>query len=156
MAREFKNPVPELLAKLKNDIGPKGSIIVWNESFEKKRNEEMAQAQPTFADFLKSVNERMFDLMQIFKYNRRLYVKSEFHKSASLKDVLPVMCPELSYESLVIREGGEASASWPILTDPKTPENDKSKLAKDMLEYCKRDTEAMVCILKKLWEEIKK
>lgn len=66
------------------------------------------------------------------------------------------MCPELSYKSLEIQEGEEASASWPILTSDKTPEREKAKLAKDMLKYCKRDTEAMVCILEKLEREISK
>lgn len=156
LARKFENPVPELLLRLKKDLGSEGSVIVWNESFEKRCNEEMARMEPAYAKFLQNVNDRVFDLMLIFKFKNQLYVRSEFQKSASLKKVLPIVCPELSYESLVIREGGEASLSWLTLTDPKEPESTRNKLAENMLEYCKRDTEAMVCILKKLWEEIKK
>ncbi|PIR42005.1 MAG: hypothetical protein COV30_00615 [Candidatus Yanofskybacteria bacterium CG10_big_fil_rev_8_21_14_0_10_37_15] len=156
LARKFANPVPELLIQLEQNLGPKGSVIVWNESFEKGCNEEMARMEPAYAKFLQNVNDRVFDLMLIFKFKNRLYVRSEFQKSASLKKVLPIVCPELSYESLVIREDGEASLSWLTLTDSKVPEPDKNKLAENMLEYCKRDTEAMVCILKKLWKEIKK
>lgn len=155
LARSFENPVPELLSQLKKNLGPKGSVIVWNQSFEMGCNEEMARMEPTYANFLENTNSRVFDLMVIFKFKNQLYVRNEFQKSASLKKVLPIVCPELSYESLVIREGGEASLSWLVLTDSKTSESDKNKLAKNMLEYCKRDTEAMVCILKKLWEEIK-
>jgi hypothetical protein len=156
LAGKFENPVPELLLQLKKDLGPKGSVVVWNESFEKGCNEEMARMKLAYAKFLQNVNDRVFDLMVIFKFKNQLYVRSEFQKSASLKKVLPIVCPELSYESLVIREGGEASLSWLTLTDPKEPESARNKLAENMLEYCKRDTEAMVCILKKLWEEIKK
>lgn len=155
LARVFENPVPALLVELKLDIGPKGSVIVWNASFEKKRNEEMAIMEPAYAEFLNAVNGRAYDLMLVFKLKRQLYVKSEFQGSASLKKVLPVLCPELAYDSLAIQEGMEASASWPLLTSDKTPEAEKTKLAGDMLAYCKRDTEAMVCILDKLNKEIK-
>jgi len=156
LAREFKNPVPALLAQLKRDIGAKGSIIAWNASFEKGCNDEMARMEPKSADFLKAANDRFFDLMLIFKFKRQMYVKSEFHKSASLKKVLPVICPELSYKSLAIQEGGTASASWPILTCRTITEKEKEKLAKDMLAYCKRDTEAMVGILERLEKDIRK
>lgn len=155
LVRKFENPVPELLAQLKSDIGSEGTVIAWNMSFEKWCNDEMARMEASYSEFLREVNERMFDLMLIFKLKNQLYVKSEFHGSASLKKVLPILCPELSYDSLAIKEGGEASASWPILTDPQTPESKKNALAKNMLEYCKRDTEAMVCILEKLYEEIR-
>lgn len=156
LAREFENPVPGLLAQLKRDIGPMGSVIVWNESFEKGCNEEMARMEPEFVDFLQSINDRIFDLMIIFKLKNQLYTRNAFQKSASLKKVLPVICPELSYESLAIQEGGEASSFWPILTGNEISEAEKEKLASDMLTYCRRDTEAMVCILEKLEREIDK
>jgi hypothetical protein len=154
LAREFKNPVPALLSQLQGDIGRQGSIISWNASFEKGCNEEMARMEPRFADFLKSVNERIFDLMLIFKFKNHLYVNSTFQKSAALKNILPVLCPELAYDSLAIQDGGEASASWPILTSGNTPEDEKLRLAKDMLAYCKRDTEAMVGILNRVCKDI--
>ncbi len=156
LAREFKNPAPDLLAQLKREVGPKGSVIVWFASFEMGCNDEMARMEPKYADFLKAMNSRIFDLMLIFKFKRQMYVKSEFQQSASLKKVLPVMCPELSYESLTIQEGGTAAASWPILTGRTLAEKEKAQLAENMLTYCKRDTEAMVGILEKLEKEIKK
>ena len=61
------NRVPELLAQLKRDIGPVGSVIVWFKNFEKTRNEEMAKMMPEYADFLDDVNERIFDLYDILK-----------------------------------------------------------------------------------------
>lgn len=155
LMRRFENPVPELLARFKRDIGPEGSVIVWFASFEMGRNKEMAEMEPAFADFLKSVNGRVFDLMSIFKFKNQMYVKSEFKELASLKIVLPILCPELSYDALAIREGGEASASWPVLTSGKTSAKEKSQIEKDMLAYCKRDTEAMAGILNRVIEDIK-
>jgi hypothetical protein len=152
LMRKFENPVPSLLAQLKRDIGTKGSVIVWFASFEMGRNEEMALMEPVFAKFLKSVNDRVFDLMTIFK--NKAYSKSEFQGSASLKAVLPVLCPELSYDTLAIHEGGEASSSWPVLTSDETSDTEKTRLAKNMLAYCKRDTEAMVGILDHVCKDI--
>ncbi|MFH1667857.1 MAG: DUF2779 domain-containing protein [Candidatus Komeilibacteria bacterium] len=153
LARKLKNPIPELLLQLKGDIGPKGSVIVWYAQFETGRNTEMAQMEPKYADFLKSVNDRIFDLMLIFKFKNQMYIKNEFQELASLKIVLPVLCPELSYESLDIRGGGEASASWPVFTSDNTSIEEKLELEKNMLTYCKRDTEAMVGILDRVCKD---
>jgi len=155
LARKFENPIPELLAQLKKEIGPKGSVIVWHATFESGRNKEMSEMEPDFAEFLQDVNDRIFDLLIIFKHKNQMYVKSEFDKLVSLKVVLPVLCPELSYENLVIKGGGDASSSWPILADEKTPQKEKEQLAKNMLAYCERDTEAMVAIMDKVIEDIK-
>lgn len=155
LARKFKDPVPELLAQLKKEIGPNGSVIVWYAPFESGRNKEMSEMEPDFADFLGDVTSRIFDLLLIFKHKNQMYIKSEFNKLASLKIVLPVLCPELSYENLAIQGGGDASSSWPILTSDKTTAKEKEKLAKNMLAYCERDTEAMVGILDKVLEDIK-
>ena len=155
LARKFENPIPELLAQLKKEIGPKGSVIVWYAPFETGRNKEMGEMYPEYADFLKDVNDRVFDLMLIFKFKNQMYIKSDFQELASLKIILPVMCPELSYDSLAIREGGEASASWPILTSEKTSAKEKALLEKNMLAYCKRDTEAMVGIMERVNKDIK-
>lgn len=154
LMRNFKNPVPELLSQLEKDIGKEGSVIVWYAPFETARNREMAEMVPDYADLLQSVNERMFDLMVIFKFKNQMYIKSEFKELASLKIVLPVLCPELSYEALAIREGGEASASWPVLTSSETPEWEKSEIEKNMLAYCQRDTDAMVAIMDRVLRDI--
>ena len=154
LARKFENPIKELLAQLKKEIGPTGSVIVWYAKFESGRNKEMADMEPKFADFLKDVNDRIFDLLLIFKHKNQMYIKSEFNKLASLKVVLPVLCPELSYKNLAIQGGGDASSSWPILTGDKTPVKEKEQLSKNMLAYCKRDTEAMVGIMNKVLKDI--
>ncbi len=147
IADELADPAPALAASLRGHIGDKGSVIVWNARFEASRNEEMARMLPVYADFLRSLNERMYDLMMVVK--RGYYVDSRFGGSASIKKVLPVMCPELSYKELAIQEGGTASASWAILTDPATSPERKAQLKRDMLAYCGLDTFAMVAIYNK-------
>ena len=150
LAEEHRDPSPHLAETLKGHTGDTGTFISWNSRFEEARNREIGERLPQYADFFADINDRMFDLMQIVKQGH--YVDSRFGGSASIKKVLPVMCPELSYADLTIHEGGTASASWPKLTDPTLPPTEKEKLKKDMLEYCGLDTLAMVEIYRKFRE----
>ncbi len=154
LADKFQNPIPVFVAHMRANIGDVGSILVWNQGFEAGRNAEMAEAVPEYRDFLLGMNERMFDLMLVFKFKRQIYTHSQFNGSASLKMVLPVVCPDLSYDKLGIHNGGEATVAWPVATDPNTPKVIKQKLVADMLEYCKLDSFAMVRILDHLEEQI--
>jgi hypothetical protein len=59
------------------------------------------------------------------------------------------MVPELSYNDLEIKEGGIASDTFLQMIN-KSFKGDEGIKRKQLLEYCKLDTEAMVEILKKL------
>ena len=59
------------------------------------------------------------------------------------------MVPELSYNDLEIKEGGIASDTFLQMLN-KSFKGDEGIKRKQLLEYCKLDTEAMVEILKKL------
>ena len=129
-------------------MGTKGTVISWYAKFEKSRNEEMTELHPEYAGLLRDVNERTYDLMDIFKNG--LYVDPACGGSNSLKAVMPVLVPELSYKTLAIQEGGTASASWAIVTDQKLPQEKRDKLYQDMIDYCRLDVYAMVRILEVL------
>ncbi len=152
ITEEMIDPAQGVAASLKNHIGDTGSVIVWNARFEASRNAEIGEYLPEFTDFMASINDRMYDLMMIVKKGH--YVDSRFGGSASIKKVLPVMCPELSYNNLAIHEGGTASASWATLTDPTISLEAKEQLKKDMLAYCGLDTYAMIAIYRKFTEAI--
>ena len=152
LAEEMADPAQGVASSLKSHIGDTGSIIVWNARFEASRNAGIGEHLPEFANFMASINDRMFDLMMIVK--KGYYIDSRFGGSASIKKVLPVMCPELSYNDLAIHEGGTASASWTTLTDPTISLEAKAQLKKDMLAYCGLDTYAMIAIYRKFLEVI--
>lgn len=145
---DLVEPTLALVKTLTRTIGSKGTVIAWNKGFEMGCNKEMAERCPAFAEKLLSINERMYDLMDTFK--KGYYVHKNFHGSASLKKVLPVLVPKLSYKALNIQEGGTASESWMRVTDEKVGEKERKALAKDMLDYCRLDTLAMVEILRVL------
>jgi CRISPR/Cas system-associated exonuclease Cas4 (RecB family) len=142
-----EDPSKELLVSLSKAIDQAGTVIVWNESFEIGRNNEMAELYPEYESFIMSlVNNRVFDLMNIFF--EQLYVDPRFNASYSIKKVLPVLVPELKYDDLEISEGMTASLSWYryYFEGDKTIKNIQSNLK----EYCKLDTLAMVEIYKVL------
>ena len=141
-------PIYGLLLSLSKHIGTEGTILVWNQSFEKKRNEEMAVYSPEHASFLSSVNDRVIDLMDPFKQD--LIMDPAFMGSNSIKDVLPVMIPEFSYNNLEIKDGGSAASEWQRVTLSEAV--DKVTVYEDLKKYCERDTEAMVLIHEKLIE----
>ena len=126
-----------------------GTVFVWYEGFEKKRNEEMAEMFPDLADFFKEVNAKTYDLMKIFAEN--LYIHPDFKGKTSIKKVLPVLVPSLSYEELGISEGLAATIKW-FRAATWTSMNDAERLQifNDLQEYCELDTIAMVEIFRVL------
>ncbi|MEI6288359.1 MAG: DUF2779 domain-containing protein, partial [bacterium] len=148
LAKDWKDPSRELAKDLREKITTKGTVIAWNMSFEKGCNSEMAERYPEFLLFFEDINNRMFDLMQTFK--KGYYVHKDFHGSASIKKVLPVLVPELSYADLNIHEGGTASNKWGEMIKLETPQEVKDSIYENLLKYCELDTLAMVRILDKL------
>ena len=93
LMKTFEDPVPHLLEAFKAIMGTKGTVISWYAKFEKSRNEEMTELHGEYAGLLRDVNERTYDLMDIFKNG--LYVDPACGGSNSLKAVMPVLVPEL-------------------------------------------------------------
>lgn len=147
LADDLKNATKELLVSLKSQIKPIGNVVVWYESFEKSRNNELAELHPEFNDFLKYLNSRVFDLMKIFKKD---YLHPEFKGSASIKKVLPILVPELSYKELEVQNGTMAIEAWGKTIFDNVSPKEKAEIRKNLLKYCQLDTLAMVKIFEKL------
>ena len=150
LAREKNDPAPELAKALCDVIGETGTIIVWNKGFECGRNEELAVLVPEYAEQLASINKRTFDLMEIF--SKGLYVDYQFHGSASIKKVLPILAPKLSYKTLEIGEGATAMIKWREMVYGDMTDEERDAIANNLLTYCKLDTWAMV----EIWRELKR
>lgn len=148
LSTSIADPTDELEKSLAGAMGKQGNVIAWNKSFEAGCNSEMCDRCRDYAEFFESINGRMYDLMQPFK--KGYYVHKDFKGSASIKKVLPVLVPELSYKALNIQEGGTASESWLKVANPQIAPAERNQLAQDMLAYCKLDTLAMVRILEVL------
>jgi hypothetical protein len=152
------DPGPAIAASLMKHIGKIGTVIVWNKKFEQGRNEEIARRLPHTRAFFEDVNARVYDLMDIF--TKQYHVHQDFYGSTSIKYVLPVLVPELSYKDLEIREGGTASQKWNEMTTGRTVEgaqlsaSEKRAIATNLKAYCKLDTYAMYAIWKHLVDSL--
>lgn len=145
---EQVDPIPAFLTNLKEVVSDKGSIIVWNKSFEGTQNKRMGEIHPEFQLFCEDMNNRMYDLMEIFRDG--IYAHPKFKGSYSIKKVLPVLVPDLSYDGMDIAEGATAMASWDEMVNKDSLPERKEKIRKDLLKYCKLDTLAMVRIFEEL------
>lgn len=145
-----EDPAPMLVSHLIENLGPQGSVIVWNQSFEANRNKDLAVHCPAYAEQLAGINKRLYDLMLIFRNGH--YVHPDFHGSASLKAVLPVLCPELQHKELSISQGEEAMLAWYRLQTATIPPEERIEIETAMKEYCKLDTYGMIAIYNQLCE----
>lgn len=143
-------------------IGDTGTVVAWNDSFEKSRMKELARLFPEYADKLNNIIERTFDLWYVFKgSHHKLYDKwgipekkgfNYYHEalqgSFSIKKVLPIFVPNLSYSNLEVKNGDEAVIVYGSFPKMNRVEFEKQKQA--LIDYCKQDTWAMVELLKSL------
>lgn len=142
------DPAVPLVNAMMSHFGNTGSVIAWNMGFEKGCNNTLAEFVPVATEFLADINNRMVDLMIPFSSN--WYVDSDFCGSASIKNVLPVLVPELSYKTLGIQEGSAAQRLWMEAVLDGKRDGEKTQILDDLRQYCKLDTLAMVEIYKKL------
>ncbi len=147
---EAKDPSEDVAKLLDSSIGAIGTVIAWNKSFEAGVNREIGARLPEYKNAMERINNMLYDLMDVFK--KQHYVHPDFRGSTSIKKVLPVLVPELSYKELNIHEGGQASNSWAEMVSPATHPDVSEKIAADLKVYCGLDTYAMYAI----WKELQK
>ncbi len=126
--------------------GESGPVYVFNAAFEISRMSELATRFPHLSAALLAINERVVDLLPIAR--ERYYHPSQ-QGSWSIKKVLPAMVPELRYDALDgVQDGGGAMDAFLEAIDPDTKAERKSQIERQLLDYCKLDTYAMV----RLWQ----
>ncbi|MDD4382284.1 MAG: DUF2779 domain-containing protein [Candidatus Dojkabacteria bacterium] len=146
LSKKKLDPMEEVIEDLKSVIKEEGSIIVWNKSLEKGCNESMARVYPKHEQFFLNLNRRIYDIGDIFKY--QMYVDPKFKGSWSIKNVLPVISPDLSYFKLDIHKGDEAMTNWYKMTHDDMDMKQREEIYKNLLKYCELDTFAMY----RIWE----
>ncbi len=143
-------PDEQFAVTLEKYLPKTGSVIVWNQKFEKGINEQIAGHLSDYENFMQGVNNRVIDLMIPFFGKTTIYDHPEFRGSASIKYVLPALVPRLSYKNMHIQEGGAASDTWNRIISGEYSEEDKTIKIQALKDYCQLDTLAMVEIWKVL------
>ena len=145
----YKDLLVELLKDIWEDIN-KSTFIVRHKPFENTRNKEIGEIFPDLLDDFLCINERTYDLKEIFSTG--LYFDLHFKGSSSIKKVLPVLTP-ISYDWLDVGNWAIAMKELVKLVDNQIDDNvERTKLAENLLIYCGQDSLAMLAIFKKLLE----
>ena len=145
------DPRPALAEALCHDIPMDACTMVYNDTFEKARIKEMAEAYPDLATHLMNIRDNIIDLLIPFR--RGHYYTPAMGGSFSIKSVLPALFPddeELNYHNLnpLVQNGGHAMTIFPKIKDMSTKEAEEARQA--LLAYCHLDTLAMV----RVWEKL--
>jgi hypothetical protein len=140
------DPRPEFIKQLLEATKGKGTVLVYS-SFEAARLRELKQDFPRHKKSIDALLDRIVDLLTPFQ--KKWYYHPSMNGSASIKDVLPALVPELNYDELLVGDGHSAMAAFEsLLTTKDTAQTEQIRTA--LLAYCKLDTWAMVKLLEKL------
>jgi hypothetical protein len=150
LAEAGKDPRRELLDTLLERIPADACIIAWNQSFEIGVLRRLAEFFPDKRTQVEQLITNFRDLMQPFK-SRDIY-PWQAKGSYSIKPILPLLAPELSYKNLEgVANGGDAMEAWHKMSAADEPA-EVVRIRNELLEYCKLDTLAMVRILEEIRE----
>lgn len=119
--------------------------------FEKTKIRGLQKAVPELEAELVALERKLVDLLPVVREN---VYHPDFLGSFSLKYVLTPLVPDLTYSDLVIVDGLVASVEIArlLFVAGKIPQEEHDRVRQDLLNYCERDTWAMVRVLERLRE----
>jgi len=147
LAEGTDDPRLELLSQLKKVLGREGTIVVYNQVFEKGVLKELAEAFPDSSDWVDDVSGRIVDLLIPFRSFH--YYHPAQKGSASIKAVLPALTGK-GYDEMDISNGEDASLAFLEATYGDVPEEARAKIREDLEKYCGLDTGGMMWIVERL------
>src|SRR5437762_383873 len=119
--------------------------------FEKTKIQSLQKSVPELRVELEALEHKLIDLLPVIREN---VYHPDFLGSFSLKYVLTPLVPDLTYDDLVIVDGLVASVEIArlLFVAQKIAPEERDRVRQDLLNYCERDTWAMVKVLEKLRE----
>lgn len=144
LALDNRDPRTSFVSSLCAALGETGSIVVYNQQFESQRLWELAGWLPEYADRIRSIQRRLWDLLPIV---RNHVYHPAFGGSFSLKAVLPALVPEMTYEGMAVANGQDAGFAWQGMISEACGEAERELKRKALLAYCGQDTLALVSLL---------
>ncbi|MDR0800054.1 MAG: DUF2779 domain-containing protein [Endomicrobium sp.] len=132
----------EIADKLTEYLGVDGSIVTYA-NFERIAISKLAGLFPDLCEKLNKITERIVDLELVVRKN---YYDINFHGRSSIKKILPILVPKMSYADLEIGEGGDAAAAFAFMAMGLYDDKKIEETKKNLLKYCAQDTLAMVKI----------
>ena len=134
-------PMRALAEQMITALEAEGPVLMYT-SYERRIIQGLTKMLPDLAGALQKIEKRLVDLHPIVRTN---YYHPDMLGSWSLKAVLPTIAPDMDYAKLEgIAEGTEASSAYLEAIHHETSAQRKELIRKDLLKYCKHDTQAMV------------
>jgi predicted RecB family nuclease len=147
LATDANDPRREFISSLCAALGEGGRIVVYHQPFEDARLSELAAWMPEFAERIKKIQRRLWDLLPVIRDH---VYHPVFGGSYSLKSVLPALVPEMTYNGMEVADGQDAGLAWESLIQSGMDQVERDKMKKPLLDYCRQDTLALVRVLDKL------
>lgn len=144
IAMDASDPRYDFIESLLPVLGDRGSVLVYNATFENQRLSELAAHIPQHAPQVQRIQQRLFDLLPVI---RNYVYHSAFHGSYSLKYVLPALVTDMTYQGMQVANGEEAGIAWESMVRGKLDTQEREKTRKALLEYCGQDTLALLRLL---------
>ena len=123
-------------------------MIAWNKAFECQVNDSIGRRCSPAREYIIELNDRFYDLMDIF--SKQYFVHRDLRGSVSIKKVLPVLTPELSYSNLGIQDGAMASLTWSRIISGEIDDQECARLRANLRDYCALDSYGMYAIWRAL------
>jgi predicted RecB family nuclease len=147
LATDRSDPRQAFVSALCDDLGDRGSIVVYHQQFESQRLSDLASWLPEFAGRIEKIQRRLWDLLPIVRDH---VYHPAFAGSYSLKSVLPALVPEMTYEGMEVADGQVAGLAWESMVRGGLNRSERDRITKALLDYCGQDTLGMVALLEKL------
>ena len=143
------DPRPRIARAVLDACKDVATVTAYSAPFERGCLELLAEGCPDLAAELMGIAQNLVDLLPIVRDN---VYDEKFTGSFSIKKVVPALVPEMGYDDLAIAEGETASVQLArmILAGSTMSGEERASLTLQLLEYCKRDTQAMAALSQRL------
>lgn len=125
-------------------VPDEGPVFAYNAPFEGRALALLARLVPAHEAALTRLRARLVDLLPI---TRRAYYHPRMSGSWSIKAVIPTITAELAYDTLgEVQEGEGAQRAFLELRSGVPDAARRARLMRELLDYCRRDTEVLVTL----------
>ncbi|MDD2715428.1 MAG: DUF2779 domain-containing protein [Candidatus Wallbacteria bacterium] len=148
LAEPDQDPRAGLLESLLSALPDGACVLSYNKSSEIQVLKGLGFDFPKHKKRVARINASMRDLMDPFK--NRDYYHWKMMGGLSLKSILPALVDDLSYSGLKIADGMAAADAYQRMR--RAGPEELSQIRRDLLDYCKIDSLALL----RIWEKLKK
>lgn len=141
----LSDPRLPLIDAILETIDSHGSVVAFHVPFERQILKELMRDFPDHAPAIQGIIERFWDLRDVFTGP---YQDARFEGSTSVKKVLPVLCPDMTYDGMEVPDGTTAMAVWENVVNGRSSDSERHLAA--LRKYCEQDTLAMVRLYQEL------